>query len=591
MSIGFLVRLKPRGSVIGLQDHRAAAPEYLWEQIGTNISVGTDSPGKLTLFPGDRGFLIGSLYHRHGPAEPVSTFPTDEMDKIWATRGQHLVESYWGCYVAVIIVGSSVFVLRDPSGALPCYFSASAGIATLASEPRNLAKVGLLTSGIDCVRLGRALLLGGLPEQRTALSDVQELLPGMCLTIEGALLSTSSRWDPWHFAANDAGRSFDEHAERLRRAIEACVGGWSKQFDKPLLSISGGLDSSIVGACMKKFRREFACITMTTDDPMGDESTYSRQLSEHIGKNLFDERFLLDDVSLDRSSVSHMPKPFGRLDANAFDAAVARIAKQEGADAIFTGNGGDNVFFMSRSARPLADRYLKEGVSPGIFATARDIHRLTGAGIFHVFAQGFRAWRNSTRSYEWRTEATLLSRDIIAAAKEGGVHHPWLCPSDKGGLPGKAAHIAMLVRMHYSLSAYSKRDGIPVIHPLASQPILECCLQIPTWQQCNGGIDRSVARNAFSAMLPPTLIARRVKGSPHGFSFQIFARYREEIRERLLDGYLANNGILERRDVERMFLPNRKINVGEITRLLMLVDAEAWTRHWQSNLVSSAPAS
>src|SRR3546814_17744008 len=107
--------------------------------------------------------------------------------------------------------------------------------------------------------------------------------------------------------------------------------------------------------------------------------------------------------------------------------------------------------------------------------------------------------------------------------------------------------IAMLVRMHHSLDAYRERDGIPVFHPLASQPMLEFCLQIPAWQQCDQGRDRSVARKAFRRSLPDVIVDRKTKGGPQGFSFQILHHFRSEIRERLLDGFLAN----ERRSEER----------------------------------------
>lgn len=582
MSTSFIATLKQNGFLPQSGLEQAGSPYSQSHDIGPRISLATDPPNGFIPLPGDRGFVVGTLHHRHGPSDPVVRLSDEELNKIWNSKGQHLIERYWGHYVAVIHAEDALYVLRDPSGMLPCYFVASRGVVTLGSEPTALARSGNLRAGIDITGLARALLHAGLPEQNTALFGVQELLPGMCLHIEESKLSTSVRWNPWDFVPEEAVETVEEQAERLRRVTRLCVNGWANQFERPLLSISGGLDSSIVGACLSEAGREFSCITLLTDDSLGNEQTFSRTFAQHAGRRLFEERYALEDINLDRSSVGHMARPFGRMDANAYDAVVVRVARQSGAGAIFTGNGGDNVFYMSRSARPLADRYLAEGVSSGLFGTVRDIQKLTGASVAQVIGHGFRAWRKASKPYLWRAETEFLSRALTESAELSMFHHPWFDLPRKRYPPGKAAHIAMLVRMHYSLSAYSSRGGVPVVHPLASQPILECCVQIPSWQQCDQGIDRSVARRAFARALPPALISRKVKGSPQGFSFQIFANFRDQMCDRLMDGFLLRNGILDRSSIEMAFANGDRLNENQITRLLMLVDAEAWVRNWTS---------
>lgn len=95
------------------------------------------------------------------------------------------------------------------------------------------------------------------------------------------------------------------------------------------------------------------------------------------------------------------------------------------------------------------------------------------------------------------------------------------------------------------------------------------------------GRDRAVARDAFKHALPLSVIERRAKGSPQGFMFEIFERFRDEICERLLDGFLVRNRVLSRSDIETALLGNRQITGAEIMRLLMFVDTEAWIEHWR----------
>src|SRR3546814_8105456 len=121
-----------------------------------------------------------------------------------------------------------------------------------------------------------------------------------------------------------------------------------------------------------------------TDDPLGDERAFATAVASHIGMPLFEEDYDLANIDLDRSSVAHLATPFGRVDSLAYDAALTKIAAITKSNAIFSGNGGDNIFYMSRSARALADRFISHGSPGGVLETAGDISRLTGSSVIKV---------------------------------------------------------------------------------------------------------------------------------------------------------------------------------------------------------------
>jgi asparagine synthase (glutamine-hydrolysing) len=535
----------------------------------------------LITLPGGKGFIIGILFHRHGPTDRVEQFSPAEIDAIERSNGQHLIERYWGTYIAVLTTAGALTIIRDPSGTLPCYYSRHQEVLYLASEPSLFIDAGLPSPKIDTSRIARALLVAGMPERATALSGIAQILPGTSLKVEGARTTIAVRWNPWSFVPLHADHPPQERADELHRTVRHCVGGWGKQYNKGVLGMSGGLDSSIVAACLHTSGNELSLLTLTTNDPLGDERLFARSLAEYLNIQMFEEPYQLEHIDLGRSSVRHLPTPAGRLDALSYDKAAVKVAAAVGANAIFTGNGGDNVFYMSHSARPLADRYSAEGLSLGLLHTLRDICIITGAPARQVIAQAIVAWRNSTKGYIWGTEESFIAREALETVSQTPVEHPWLAVPEGTRIPGKAAHIAMILRMHYSLDAYCERGGFPVVHPLASQPIQELCLQIPTWHQCAMGRDRAVARDAFKHALPLSVIERRAKGSPQGFMFEIFERFRDEICERLLDGFLVRNRVLSRSDIETALLGNRQITGAEIMRLLMFVDTEAWIEHWR----------
>ena len=362
------------------------------------------------------------------------------------------------------------------------------------------------------------------------------------------------------------------------------VSAWSSRYSAGLLGLSGGLDSSIVGACLASANRRFRCLTMVTEDPRGDERSYAQTAADSFGAELAQAYYSLDDIDLDRAESEHLPRPSGSIDEQAYARAVFRsLSGPAQTGAFFTGNGGDNCFYYSQSARPVLDRFLADKSIGSALETARDVARLTGASLWAVGKEARRVWRQYGRSYLWKPEPLYLDPDLADALAEDG-KHSWLsAPPD--ALPGKAAHIAMLLRTQNHLEGFDRSSSVPVINPLMSQPLVEFCLSIPTWHMCAGGRDRAVARASAMELLPNEIIERRTKGSPDPFVAQIVRHFLPEIRSRLLDGALASRKLIDRPALELALRPTAQLSVRDYPKLMMLLDAEAWLAHWSGRFV------
>jgi asparagine synthase (glutamine-hydrolysing) len=106
-------------------------------------------------------------------------------------------------------------------------------------------------------------------------------------------------------------------------------------------------------------------------------------------------------------------------------------------------------------------------------------------------------------------------------------------------------------------------------------------MRIPTWLWCNGGINRAVARTAFEDILSRPVLARATKGAFDGFGATIIDQNRVMLREMLLDGVLAREGLIDTATVQRSLaapLPDGTTIVDVLT----LADAEAWARSWEA---------
>lgn len=524
---------------------------------------------------GQSGCILGWLFHRNGPARQLDGLSIDETAAVVSSDGNAMLSTFWGGYVAAIAGSASVRVVRDPSGMLPCYFASYGGFVLFASDAEILVAAGAAID-IDFEEIGRQLYRAFVPSPSTALRDIQELLAGFALRVPMATDDQEPCWSPWHHVV-DRGDSPDRAAERLKRIVSHCVHAWASTCGRLLLSVSGGLDSSILAACLARAGKDTVCLTMFADDPAGDERPFARALCDHLGLPLIERPYRLEDIDITEPLAPHLPRPRDRTQANAYERVHLNVAAEVGAEVFMTGNGGDNVLGYSQSAAPVADRYLTDGIGQEMFRSLLDVCRQTGCSFFDALGQAWRIARGPP-AHHVQPNPLFLDRQFVNGLGPAELRHPWL-DAPAGALPGKAVHISSILRVQPNLEA-SRGYHLPVFSPLMSQPIVESCLEIPSWEWRSGGRDRSLARRAFATDLPQLLLNRRVKGTPSRFAARLLDHFRGAIRERLLGGRLAAHRIIDAVAVEQVLAGERPVPDLERVRVLELVNAEAWIEHW-----------
>lgn len=541
-------------------------------------------PSCRSLAVGNAGCVLGTLFDRRGAGEALSSLRFEETAAISSSAGRSLITSHWGAYVAAITAVGITTIVRDPSGDFPCYWVEAGSLTILASDADLLVKSGVVDVAIDYPELGRQLFRAFVPAATTALHGIHELLAGFALQISADGLRHDQCWNPW-----DHVDSYDESesdAEALARTIQHSVRAAVSPYSRVVVSVSGGLDSSIVASCLAGAGVDSACLTMFTDDPAGDERMFARALCDNLGLKLIERQYRIADVDLDEAMGANLPRPKDRLQALAFERVHRAVADEIDADAFVTGNGGDHVFGYSQSAAPVADRYLAEGLSRGVLTSLIDVCRQTGCSIGDALRQ---AWGliHSNRGYRVRPNPLFLHPDVVATLGPEDWHHPWLdAPAD--AFPGKAAHVGNILRVQPNLEP-SFGNRYPVLNPLVSQPVIEACLKIPSWAWREGGRDRSVVRRAFATALPSAVLNRRVKGTPGRFAAQVLDHFRSRIRDRLLGGRLAANAIVDTAALDRALAGERPVPGLERVRILELVNIEAWIGHWLSRANTFKP--
>ncbi len=274
---------------------------------------------------------------------------------------------------------------------------------------------------------------------------------------------------------------------------------------------------------------------------------------------------------------------FNSLDAER-DRDTAEQARVHGASAIFGGGGGDAVFFQMPSALVLEDLRRSQGRlplgEPLVLDVARWLRRST--------------WR--VRSDARRGAAH--DPDAVAASFWGprarepvrGVRHPWL-EDLEAAPPGKRLQIAALTAMQPGWGRSRRGDAARIQQPLLSQPVVEACLAIPTWQLVQGGRERGLARLAFADDLPASVVERRGKGALTSLYSRRAAASLPFLRTHLMDGVLAEAGVLDRDRTDAALQADRLIWRSEGASLMRAAMVESWVRHWQGQAPDLATAS
>ncbi|RIV92738.1 asparagine synthetase B family protein [Aurantiacibacter xanthus] len=532
------------------------------------LTLIADRDLQMTRLKATPGVIVGELFRRSG-----------EDGRSTAQRIavlNDLPDACWGAYIVFAHSPEGISVLRGASGPNPCYFTQLEEGWGFASDAALLSQMTERNFAVDWQALGALLLYRESRPEQTCLAEVRELLPGTMAVISTDRVGIQTIWSPEPYITAPIG-AFKTASDRLHDAILRGVTAWAKRFERPLLELSGGLDSSIVAAALAEAGSRFHCLSYRASGADLDETDYARRVAEHLGMSF--EVVFPDSsaVRLEVSAAAHLPRPHARSFIQETDRLSWDAARRIGADAFFTGNGGDNVFCFLSSVAPVRDR-LRSRNPFASWKTAADIAQVCEVGRWEVLIKSIRGSFQRSAHSEWHWTPDFLSADVVTDTARP-LPHPWLAACDRSA-PGSCAHVAAILRIQNYLEGHARLAHAPLIAPLLSQPIIETCLAIPSWHWCAGGRNRAVARAAFADDLPKDILGRQGKGSFAGMISRILESRKDQVRAMLLDGLLSENGLLDRALIDQQLRPESPVSSRSAGRILGLVDAEVWARSW-----------
>ena len=549
------------------------------------------------------GVVFGKVFTRDidrpGSAARV-VFDDAESSQVVTTRGRRLFERYWGRYVAILrnAVTGEVWVLRDPSGGFPCWLTSHDGVSIVCSDIDDCHTLGGLSFTVNWNYITGFVAHAGLQVRDTALNEVSEVQPGERVRFSSGSIQRSIEWNPLEIARDAPLESSDEAIALLRNTTLGCVHTWASGYRGILHNLSGGLDSSIVLSCLMSApsRPEITCLNYFGAGPHEDERRYARLMAAHAGVELLEHELDPKAVRLEQLlGLRRSPRPWFYMYEIEHGQFEGELAGRRGASGLFSGSGGDGVFFQARAELAVTDYLFDHGLGAGLVRTAIDAARVSRKSIWPLLWQAISA---RVFEREWDPiamtkplERTVVNEEVVAAARrDKSLAHPWLTPAATRGVsPGILWHVMSLSMPPAYYSSFS-REGYPErTMPLLSQPLVELCLRIPTYLLIESGRDRALARRAFTDNLPDEIVRRQAKGRADQHVRNILDGNLEFVREFLLDGVLVGRGLLNRAGLELYLTRDRSPADFQYSEILQEhVCTEAWLRTWLTK--SYAPA-
>lgn len=540
------------------------------------------------------GVVIGVVHRRAGSAFwPPGPGCAQSLDPRLFTR--RLVAEAWGAYVALLHSApeGQVAVFRDPGGALGCVtWSLGDGLYLVTDDlgtvprwlrPRRLA--------LDWNRIASVLAVPTAGTTEPLFDDMTGVGPGQMLTLPGKKLPEPV-WSPCTFARHggeNLGWIEEELVRRVDTAVEALIGS----HDRVVMELSGGLDSSILAGAIGSTSltgRVAAWLNYRDGRPEADESRFARAVTERLGVPLHEQRKTfepLDAEALREIGVFSRPA-IGAIDG-ARDRFETELLRECGATAIVSGQGGDGAFFQYPTALVAADEFARRGWGAWRSPLLANVARRTRQSVWSVVGQ-VQAAKRGRESRPAGTSA-LLTRDWAEVALT--IEHEWVTAARRAGLPpGKVLHVEGIAVTHFYYEPSRRLALADMLMPIFTQPVIELCLSIPVPDLAGGSYDRPFARRAFAHRIPEAVLNRRTKGALTVHVARRLAASCNLLRPYLIDGCLAEAGLLDRDRLNHTLDPER-LMTGQAQHAMHVLNAaavESWVRHWQGQVPDSRSA-
>ena len=540
-----------------------------------------------------------------------TTSDTEVILTLYEVHGIACLEYLRGMFAFAIWDGKKkqLFLARDRVGIKPLYYLLNRNRVVFASEIKAIAVSGYSSRKIDSRAFSQYLRLLVVPQPQTIFEDVQKLEPGRYLAIgEDGSVKSHTYWKAEPSVVTDD-REDERYIDGLRDLLNESV-RYHMVADVPVSAfLSGGLDSSAVVALMRENAPKQDIATFSTvfpGLPQFDEGRYAHIVAEsmrtHHHANEFDQNFLHDYGKISW----HLDEPFAVSSAY----ATFYLAKSaaEHTKVVLTGDGGDELF--AGYSGYTNDAYLRHPswvatTLTGIYSVTylaerltktrnKKIYRLLSALCGRSGSEGLRYSGQVAQNSLYAMSLVLEDEVFLASLgfwRDNLLARYYDACESKERLLKKlySEYMTRLVdEMLMKVDRMTMAHSLEARVPLLDHKVVEYAFQIPAGLKLrvtdDGQATKYVLKKAMEKYLPRDIIYRNKQGFNIPIKHWMHGAFLAKVSEKVLDGVLVKNGIVDREGVIRL-LKLQKDGAHNYNNMLMLLLAfEVWVESYRQNI-------
>ena len=494
---------------------------------------------ELDLPPGDDGALIAELYRQRGLAGCGRAHGMFAV-AVWDGRDRTLT------------------LLRDGVGARTLYLARPGGACWFAARQKPLRRVPGVSQELSLPALRAYLAMAYVPGSLTMWRDIRELRPGSALLLPSG--EERLVWQPSE-AGWDPEAPLEEHARALRPRLEAAVAARLPASGPVGVSLSGGLDSSLVTAlAARQAPGRVRTYALNFGEDYPNELEFSSLVAQHCGT---EHRVLTFPAKEIRAA---LPETLALLDDPIGDPLtvpnllMARAAAAE-VPVLLNGEGGDPCFGGPKNGPMLLGT---------LYGTAAD--------------RAASYLRSYQKCYDDLPE--LLTAECREALRHEEPLEALPAPFLEDARTPEYLNRLMLLNLRLKgadliltkVNNVTSACGLSGRSPLFDERVVDAAFAIPTRHKLAGSEEKRVLKAAVADLLPSVILER----PKSGMLVPVQAWFRRDFR-RYAAGYL-----LSRRSRIRPYLNQKLIRTwldynGNLwprhgVKLWLLLSLEIWLR-------------
>jgi asparagine synthase (glutamine-hydrolysing) len=476
-----------------------------------------------------------------------------------------------------------LFMGRDKAGIKPLIYYCDEHCIVFASELKALKAYPGFTKTISSQGLSDYLTLGYTTGRDTIFSNCFRLLPGECIHVDSrrGVVKRSKYWTARFL--QDKSFDFQTAKSQLKPLL-------TNEFQKSLVSdvpvgvcISGGVDSNVLAAILSK---EHGLRLRTYSLGGADVRFNENKRAEEVAKYLkTDHRSLVFDQSqaaeLLLNTISHYDEPMA--DQNILSMRIiARQSKADGIKVLFSGLGGDELFFGYPSVEKMVQLQKFYAIPEAVrkilprLKSSSFTYKATHLAQQKDYHAGLRSMWNCF--FEDETEELVLKQPKRADYFKDIYDDQRANRSDTYEALMAIHFISYLADNGLALSDMSAMaEGVEVRVPYLNPPIVDFALKVPYAIKKHNGEFKALLRSIERDYLPNTMTIRGKQGFyPFSKDAWLKGPLRDLVETYLSEKHIKRQGLFNHDVIANNLNLYRKSNINMTGKLWNMLVFQLW---------------